>query len=466
MGKFLGFSIGPLVAALISFITVPVTTYFIIPEEFGKASMFTVIQSFLVTFVYLGMDQAYTREYNGQEDKKKLFQNASIVPLVLTFILTFLIMIFHKEFSYLLFEDDRYFTVSILFGCIIISTVLERFILLSIRMGERALEYSSYSVLIKLSVFAFTVVLLLLGRRDFLVVVYSAIFGQFIGDTILFIKYRKLLFFTKSNFDLQLIKKMFYFGFPIIIAASLNNLLNTMGRFFLRGYSTFHELGIYTAALKIAAILSIIQATFTSFWVPVAYRWHQEDKEMKYFNFISRLTLLLMTIVFFFVVFFKKYIVLILSADYKQAEYVASLLSLTPILYTLSETTTLGIVFSGKSVYNLIVSFISIIPAIVLNIILVPSYGTVGASIATATSYMFFCFLRTYFSRRCGFFIEFKMQSIVIVIIYITSIVNAFNFKEITVFNIMMFLLVVLLQLKTFKITIQAIKNPNDWNFD
>src|SRR5699024_2827309 len=144
--------------------------------------------------------------------------------------------------------------------------VLERFILLSIRMDERALEYSVYSIIIKLFIFIFTIILLLVGRRDFLVIVYSTIFGQFIGDILLFIKYRNLLVFKKADFDLKLIKKMFYFGLPIIIAASLNSLLNTIGRFFLRGYSTFHELGIYTAALKISGILSIVQSTFTSFW--------------------------------------------------------------------------------------------------------------------------------------------------------------------------------------------------------
>jgi len=40
--SFFQFSIGQWVAALISFITTPITTWLIIPEEFGKASMFTL----------------------------------------------------------------------------------------------------------------------------------------------------------------------------------------------------------------------------------------------------------------------------------------------------------------------------------------------------------------------------------------------------------------------------------------
>lgn len=79
--KLAGFSVGPVIGAFISFITIPLTTYFISPTEFGKASMFMVVQSFLVTFIYLGMDQSYAKEYNSSTDKNELFQNALLIPL-------------------------------------------------------------------------------------------------------------------------------------------------------------------------------------------------------------------------------------------------------------------------------------------------------------------------------------------------------------------------------------------------
>src|SRR5699024_825516 len=153
--------------------------------------------------------------------------------------------------------------------------------------------------------------------------------------------------------------------------------------------------------------LQIIQTAFTSFWVPTAYRWEKEKKDMKNFSFISDMVLLIMTIGFFFILFFKKYIIIILSSDYSEAQYVAGLLSLTPILYTISETTTLGIVFSGKSYYNVFVSVFSIIPNLLLNYLLVPKYGTIGAGIASASAYIVFCIARTYYSRKTGFVISF-----------------------------------------------------------
>lgn len=463
--KFIGFSVGPMIAAVISFITVPIITFFVSPEEFGKASMFTVVQTLMASFIFLGMDQSYAREYHYVENKIKLFQNAVTIPLILSSFFILIGVVFKSQISFFLFEDSNYHDISILFGFMLVFMILERFILLSIRMEERALEYSIYSVTVKVMVFIVTLLMLYYGEKNFLTIVYSTIFGQVIGDILLIVLFKRLFKFNIAYFDKSLIKKMFIFGIPIIIAASLYSLLNTIGRFFLRGNSTFTEIGIYTAALKVSGILTLVQSTFTSFWVPLAYRWNKEEKSMKHYNYMSNLILFIMTLVFFFVVFFKKYIILILSPEYRQAEFATALLSLAPILYTVSETTTLGIVFSGKSQYNALTSFISIFPAVFLNYLLVPTYGTIGASIATAVSYVFFYFFRTYFSKRCGFNIDTKMQNPIILLLLITSIINALELPNIFIYNILLFIIAITLQFRVVIFTIDIIKNPKEWDF-
>ena len=77
------FSIGPIVGALIGFITVPIITYFISPEEYGKSSMFTLAISILQLFVFLGMDQAYTKRYYETVNRSKLLTNAIFPAFIL-----------------------------------------------------------------------------------------------------------------------------------------------------------------------------------------------------------------------------------------------------------------------------------------------------------------------------------------------------------------------------------------------
>ncbi|AKP04357.1 polysaccharide biosynthesis protein (plasmid) [Companilactobacillus farciminis] len=463
--KFMGFSLGPVIGAFISFITVPITTYFISPSEFGKASMFTVIQGLVATFVYLGIDQSYTREFNYISDKKKLFQNALIVPIAFSVIVGILLLFFSRDFSRFLFNSGKYTNITVLFVIMVIFMIIERFILLSIRMNERALEYSFFSVILKLIIFILTLIYIFNGRRDFLTIVYSNIFGQIAGDIILLIKYRGLFVFSSNWFDRKLVKRMIIFGLPLIVSASLNNLLNTTDRFFLRGFSNYNELGIYTAALKIAAVLQLIQTSFTTFWTPTAYRWNKEGKNIEYFNFMSDIVLLIFTVLFFCILQFKKYIVLILSSQYSDAQYVAGLLLLPIILYTLSETSTLGIVFSGKSYYNVFVSIIAFVPNVILNFLFVPNYGTRGAALATGISYMLFCFSRTYFSRKEGFTIDFKVQSIVIIIFLIAAIFSSLRTRWSFYVIDLLFVLCVLIQFGTLSKIVKIKKNPRKWDF-
>lgn len=465
MKKLVGFSIGPILGAIISFVTVPITTFFISPSEYGKASMFGVIQSLVVTLVYLGIDQSYTREYHYEEDKKKLFQNALLLPLAASIIIGLIIIIFDTQFSFLLFDSGNYSEVSKLFALMILSSVLERFILLSIRMEEKAIEYSFFSVFVKVTILIVTILLLSRGYRDFMTVVSSTIFGQLLGDAILIYRYRHLFIFNKSYFDKLLLKKMFLFGVPLIVAASVSNLLNISGRLFLRGFTSYHDLGIYNAALKISNLLQIIQAAFTSFWVPTAYRWHKENRDIEQFSFIGDALLLAMTLVFFGLLIFKKVVVVILSSGYSDSQYIIGLLAMAPILYTLSETSTLGIVFSGKSYLNLSVSFLSIIPNLILNYLLVPIYGTIGAGISTACSYMVFCLARTYFSKKVGFNIEFKKQILNMFIFLVAAFVNSSSNTWVFPITVMLLIVSLLSQISTVTTFLNIKNNHESWDF-
>lgn len=69
------FSIGPIVGMGISMLTVPVTVRLLAPEEYGKASLFTLFQTFFLVIGLLGLDQGYVRYYNDKNNNRiELFQ--------------------------------------------------------------------------------------------------------------------------------------------------------------------------------------------------------------------------------------------------------------------------------------------------------------------------------------------------------------------------------------------------------
>ncbi|AIM16349.1 polysaccharide biosynthesis protein [Bacillus sp. X1(2014)] len=463
--KFIGFSIGPVVGALIAFITIPLTTYFLSPAEYGKASMFSIYQVLISTFLYLGLDQSYTREFHDSKDKVNLIKNALLLPLVISLLLFLFILINLNNVSKFLFDSSNYSFAVILFAISIIFLVIERFILLSVRMEERALEFSIVNIVLKLNVLILTLFFVFFIRRDFLAAVYATSLGQIVTDIYLIIRYKKYLDFRNFYFDKKLFLKLLKFGAPLIIAASLNNLLNSIDRIALKTWSNFYEIGIFTAAFKISATLIIVRNSFTSFWVPVAYRWHSQNKDIKYFELVSHIVLFTMSVLFVLILIFKNLIVVLLSDEYVDAIYIIGLLCLYPIMYTLSETTALGISFSKKSVYNIWVSLLSILPNVILSFILVPKYGAIGAAIATGFSYLVFFLARSYFSTRHWTGFPIKIHLLITFILFIAALINTQNLKFINFINIGLFLLIILIQAPIIRKVISIYKNNQEWDF-
>ncbi|MFT8872053.1 MAG: lipopolysaccharide biosynthesis protein [Sporolactobacillus sp.] len=449
--KLVGFSLGPIGGALIAFVTIPVTTHFVAPQEYGKAGMFTLVQTLFVTFLYLGIDQAYTREFHETQDRRCLFQNALLIPLVSTVLLAALLTLRADLVSRWLFGRAGYRAAVMLMALMLIFMVIERFILLSVRMQEQAFAYSLFAIVIKLVVLASTLVFVLAVRRDFLAVVYSAAIGQIAADVYLIVHYRHLLDWRAFHYDQALLRRLLMFGLPLVVAASAAALLNAAGRLALRTWSTFFEIGIFTATLKISAVLSVIQTSFTNFWVPTAYRWYSERRTVRDFQQVSEAVLLGMSVLFFGVLVFKQLIVFVLSPAYADAVYSLGFLCLQPVMYTVSETTTLGIVFSRKSYLNILVSAAALLPCLLLNVVLVPRYGAAGAAAATGVAYLFFFCARSFFSATNWHAFSLKKHYSIACFLAIAAALNACPIPYITVLNMLLCAAAILLQWPSLK---------------
>ncbi len=400
MVRLLQYSIGSVGAAFLNLILIPVTTYFLSPAEYGKTSMFLLAQTLLIYFIYLGFDQAFTREFYEYEDDKKLLMNAMLVPFLTTLLLISFMCLFAPGFSYLLFADSHYTGAIYLLAVSTILLIFERFILLFIRMEDRALSFSLYNILIKLMILIVTIIFLLIFKPVFITVVYSMILGQMIGDLILLATHLKLFKRQAFTFDRELIKRLALFGLPIVVATSIDGLFMVMDRIFLRYYASFEELGLFTVALKIASVLLILQVTFSNFWIPTAYKWHTQKKEIQYYAYTSHVVMFLCSFLLIVLIYCQDLITFIVAPAYHEVAVIFPFLCFYPLMKVVSETTGLGIVFSKRSGLNIIVSIFSIVAALILNFLLVPRYGALGASIATGLTYIVYFVVRSYISMR------------------------------------------------------------------
>ncbi|MFK8242153.1 MULTISPECIES: oligosaccharide flippase family protein [unclassified Facklamia] len=463
--RLLGFSMGPIFGAIISFIQVPILSYFLAEAEYGRASLFQTLMVTLPNYIYIGLDQAYTREYQQHKNKRELLQQAALLPMIVGLLLFILMLFFSGDLSLWLFDNREYYYIVWYGGIWVLSTILERFFLLAIRMEEKAFEFSSFSMLLKINVFLLSMFYILIGWRDFKVIVYGLIFGQLLGDLVLYVRYRNYFDVSDFKIDWSLIKQMLKFGLPIMVAVSLTNSLSAVDNIFLKQFRTLEEVAIYSVAAKVMMVIGVIKGSFTSFWVPTAYRWYEEKKEMRYFQYISEAVLFILTGVFFGLLLFKGVVVMLFAERYQNIQYILGLMAFPQIMYTLSETTNLGIVFSRKTHFNILVSIASFVPSVVLNYLLTPSFGYKGAAVASFAAYTMFYFSRTYFSNKMGFKFPQLKATLSILIMAFAALLNLLDLPFIELYTLLLGLVALVVQWSTVRKTLDIRKNSSQWDF-
>lgn len=418
------FSVGPIIGALLGFITVPVITYFITPDEYGRASMFTLAISILQMFVFLGMDQAYTKRYYESEDKIKLLTNSMLPSLVLVILIDAGIFIFRKDVSILLFDNSNELLCVYALMAILPGLAAEKFALMDIRMQQRGLLYSMMSILLKSLTLVCMVLLLLEYERSFRSIVIGTTLAQLIYTGVILLIERSRFRIRFSLLDSQEMKRLVRFGLPIVPTMIIGWALSGMDKVMLRALCDYSELGMYEVAFKVANIIGIVQTCFTSFWVPVAHQWNNENVDKKNFVKAGRLVAFLMTAIFVCVLLVKDVIFMILADDYSSAVKIAPFLMMYPIMYTISEVTVMGIYFKEKTLNLIVVSVIASIVNIALNWMLIPVWGAIGASIATGIAYAVFFWVRTVISRKVWFRFPISEYIFITAVLVVSSALN------------------------------------------
>jgi len=399
--SFFQFSIGQWIAALISFVTTPITTWLIIPEEFGKASMFTLAFNLLLNISLLGTDQSFVRMFyeKPEEERRNLLWESLMPSLSVGFIVFIIIGLFWKELSFVLFEDYSHFLPIFLLGLTVLIGCVERFATLVVRMKQRGIAFSALRVVNGASNAVFTILYALLVSKTFYAVIVGLFFSHIVSATLAIFLERDL-WFGKFKINTGSVKEIIKYGLPFVPTFLITWIFQSFDKLALRNYCDFTEIGLYSAAFKVVAIMNLIQTGFTTFWTPVSYESYENNPESTgLFEKVSLFISAAMFVMGMLIIVFKDVIFLLLAKSYRSAAQIAPFLILMPIMYTTSEVSVVGINFKKKTFWHMLIATVAAGCNVVGNTLLVPLYGAKAAAFTTGLSYIVFFCMRTFISK-------------------------------------------------------------------
>lgn len=430
--KILGYALGPVGSALLGFISLPIITWFYSIEDVGKISMLQVVASLTVLLFCLGLDQAYIREYHESTDKPKLFKT-SFLPGFILLVLAFsgLYLVDETLISRWLYGQESHYLTIISFACFMLA-FCSRFLSLILRMQERSFAYSMSQLLPKSFFLLFILSTVWLGfTKDFFNLITAhalsilVVFLVFLWNT----RHEWLQSIAKHLFLIEL-KQLLHFGLPLVVGGLAVWGLNVMDKLFLRSFSTFSELGVYSVTVSVAGIATIFASVFNIIWTPLVYKWVSEERvDIKKIEIISEHIL---ATVYFIVVLsglFSWVLPYFLPAEYAAIQFLISACLLGPLFYTLSEVTGIGISITKKTKYTMYVCIIAMVINGVGNYFLVPFLGSSGAAVSTALSFFVFFILKTELSKNCVKIMATKKVNVVTGVLLICSILNVIFVK-------------------------------------
>lgn len=398
--RLFSFSIGMILSSIISFITVPILTWLLSPEDIGKAAFFTAVISLLTIFSYLGLDQSFIREYYENENKSKLLLHTFTFSLFISCLMSVIILIFGDSISLLVF-DEKEPGLMIILAITIPIIIIDRYATLIVRMEEKAKLFSLFQVGQRILNIALTFLLLFCFERTFrsIIIAYSS--AYFITSLIKLIYI--LRFVSCENLfdiDISLLKRVFLYGLPTVITVGFSWILNTMDKMALRMWSDFYEIGIYSNAFKVVALLNLIKQAFNTFWTPTSYRWFKENVPIKKYEKVSMILSFGLFLICSFIISFRWILRYIFESSFHESIELIPILLFSPIMIGVSATTVIGINFVRKTYLHTIISLTAASINLIGNLLLVPKYGALGAAISTSFSYFVFFILRSLISNK------------------------------------------------------------------
>jgi O-antigen/teichoic acid export membrane protein len=425
----LKFSIGSFLAAIVSFFTTPVITFFILPEQFGIATLFSSISIVLYPLISLCADRSLMRFfYEVEADKRSsLLWDSLLPPIIIFFIMAFVLYVYRSKIVVLFFEINNDKLIYLLI-CDIFVKIINGFAILIVRMQKKGL---SFSVLTFLNSVINTICIIIYCvniEKSFFAIIIGSIISYLLTTILAIVMERKIWFNSHIVVSLPGIRKSCLYSVQFVSFALLSLLFQTMDKYFIRYLSGFQQLGLYSVSFKIISVLNIIRTGFSTYFGPVAFENYEKNPDdTKLYEITYNAMMPLLILCGLAIILFKDIISLILNKTYSESASVMPFLIFLPILSMLTDITSLGVYFLKKVYYETFIFIILICCSIGFNFLFVRWLGAKGAALVLSLNYILYFFLRTMVSKKLyPMKLNIKKTILYIVLLWLVALINTF----------------------------------------
>ena len=401
-GNTMIFTAGKFISKLLVFLMMPLYTACLSEAQYSVADLITQLANLLIPLACLGISEGIFRNAAAKEGDKEAFFSSGIAILGIStacFLLLSPLLLLLEYFA-------PYLWLIVLFVlCSNIHSVCAQYIC---AIG-RTKTFAGQGIVNTMLNIGFNVLFLVGFGMKVEGYVLSVVCADFVTTLVLVVYCRLWKAFSIKKISKKIMGEMLKFSLPLIPTTVFWWITGVSDRYLVARIRDDTENGLYAAAYKIPTLLTYMVSVFNEAWRLSAVR--ESDDPDACADFFGKVFRYYVAIVFvggaFLIAFAKVCSILLFADSYYQAWLYVPILVLATVFTSFDSFLATAYFTKKKTMVSFYTSMVGAILNVVLNLIWIPAWGAVGASIATFASYSVVFVLRAATMHR---YIRFNLQ--------------------------------------------------------
>lgn len=388
------FTLGNIGSKVISFFLIPLYTNILTTAQYGVTDLITTIVTVAVPILTLNICESVMRF--GLDKDSNQDENIQIGTLI--FVLGMVAGLLLIPFCGY-FEQVASYAIYIYFY--IFSFAASQLYLCDLRGKELLFAYSIGSIIQTFCIAVFNIVFLIVLKKGIegyllayilansVVALYAIVIGK---------SYKSVSF---NNVNIEKMKSMIKYSAVLIPNSFMWWIMNSSDRIMVASMISTSANGVYAVSYKIPTLLSVFTSIFNQAWGYSAIKEEGTKDEQNYNNkILQALIAFTMIAAIGLITITKPFLNIYVSAEYYKAWKYVPFLVIGSVYLTFGTFMSSSYVVHKDSFGFLFSGTFGAVINIVLNFILIPHIGTMGAAIATCLSYIMVFVFRIVHTRK------------------------------------------------------------------
>jgi O-antigen/teichoic acid export membrane protein len=396
------YGVSGILARFVSVLLVPIYTRIFSPKDYGVITLVTTTLALVSIFVVLGLDNSAHRWYWDTEDtadRKSTLASWVWCQFAWAALAAAAMFALAGTLAKLILGDPNAGTYFRIAALTLPLTVLNSVVTNWFRMQRQPWATMIFTSSTNLATVLLTIFLVMLLHRGIRGVLEAQVVSGASATVAAALIMRDWI--GTRWFRLQRLREMLRFSFPLIPAALSLWVISLSDRYFVNFYTSTSEVGLYSVANSIGALVALGTGAFQQAWGPFAMSIHQQaDAKRVYANVLLAYLWTTCVISTALGLLAPEAIRLVATPKYLGASSVVGILALGYVMVGLQYVAAIGPALAKTSWPIGAAAILGGVLNLVCNFVLVPGWGKMGAAVATLVSQAFVAGYLFYRSQR------------------------------------------------------------------